>query len=107
MVHDSTEGMSLIPTHLITLYNVQQSIPTILFNAYFYVDGDTLYSEEGTTQGDPLALAFYALATVSLIQKLTEPATQVHMQYAHDATICGKISALHTGWDQVPHWVLA
>ena len=49
---------------------------TILVNRYrypasLYVDGDALYSEEGTTQGDPLAMPFYALANVPLIQKLT------------------------------------
>ena len=55
------------------LYNTQRlclSFSTILINTYrspacLYVDGDVLYSEEGTTQGDPLAMLFYALATVT------------------------------------------
>jgi len=32
------------------------------------VDGDVLYSNEGTIQGDPLAMPFYVLATISLCE---------------------------------------
>ena len=67
------------------------------------MDGDVLYSEEGTTQGDPLAI--YALATVHLIKKLTAPVTQVW--YADDAAACGKISDLRAWWDQVSSLVPA
>ena len=81
---------SILLTEL-ALYNIERSCPsfsTILINAYWhpaclYVDGDVVYSEEETAQGDPLAMPFYALATVSLIQKLTAPVTQVW--YADDA----------------------
>ena len=84
----------------VALHNIQHLCPsfsTILINTYrhpacLYVDGDILYSEEGTTQGDPLAMPFYALATVPLIQKLTTCVTEVW--YADDAAACGKISAL-------------
>ena len=63
------------------------------------MDGDVLYPEERTTQGDPLAIPFNALATVSLIKKLTAPVTQVW--YADDAATFGKISDLRAWWDQV------
>jgi len=43
-----------------------------------------------------LAMPFYALATVPLIQKLTASVTQVW--YADDAAACGKIS---TQWNQM------
>ena len=112
---DDTEGMLLIDAtnafnsvnSAVALYNIQRLCPsfsTILINTYrhpacLFVDGDVLYSEEGTTQGDPLTMPFYALATVPLIQKLTAPVTQVW--YADDAAACGKISALRMRWDQV------
>ena len=34
------------------------------------VDGDVLYSSEGSTQGDPLAMPMYPFATIPLIRKL-------------------------------------
>ena len=44
------------------------TIAALLINTYkgaaeLFVDSETLYSHEGTTQGDPLAMAFDALAT--------------------------------------------
>ena len=44
-------------------------------------------------------MAFYALAIVPLIQKLTAQVTQVW--YADDAAACGKVSDLRMWWDQV------
>jgi len=37
---------------------------------YLFISGDVLLSEEGTTQGDPFAMPFYALATIPLLQRL-------------------------------------
>ena len=60
----------------VALYNVSLLCPplaanlvnTYRANAMLFVDGATLFSCEGTTQGDPLALVFYALATLPLIE---------------------------------------
>jgi len=105
---DDTEAMLLIDAsnafnslnRVVALYNIQHLTMctlffTILINILcdYIVDGDVLYSEEGTAQGDPLAMPFYALATVPLIQKFTAPVTQVW--YADDASACGKVSALN------------
>ena len=65
---------------------------TVLINTYRSpaADGDFLYSDEGTTQGDPLSLPFYALATLPLIRKLSQSVVQAW--YADDACVCGKLN---------------
>ena len=80
------------------LHNIQHLCPsfsTILINIYredvnLYVGGSTLLSEEGTTQGDPLAMLMYALGTIPLINHLSGIGTQVW--YADDATVCERLS---------------
>ena len=60
------------------LHNVQYicpSISTALANTYrvpsdLLADSVSLSSEEGTTQADPFAIPFYALATIPLIRQL-------------------------------------
>ena len=73
-------------------------ISRILINCYrtsahLYIGGLTLYSEEGTTQGDSLAMATFALATVPLIQGVAiSGATQAW--FADDAASGGKLPNL-------------
>ena len=84
------------------LHNIRHvcpSLATILINTYrapsdLFIDGDVLLSQEGTTQGDPLAMPFYALATVPLIKRLTSFVKQTW--YADDAAATGKIDDLRT-----------
>ena len=91
----------------VALQNIQHLCPvfsTVLINTYcspaaLFVDGDVLYSNEGTTQGDPLAMPFYALATLPLICKLSKSVVQAW--YADDAYACGELHDLHLWWDQV------
>ena len=54
-------------------------------------------SEEGTTQGDPLAMPMYALATLPLIERLPGEVAQVW--YADDACAVGSITQLRKWWE--------
>ncbi len=88
----------------VALNNIKTTCPalaTILTNNYreptmLYMEGDHILSQEGTTQGDPLAMPMYALASISLIKKLGGNVTQ--QWYADDAAAVGKLSELHTWW---------
>ena len=63
----------------------------VLVNTYrghveLFVNGQTVYSREGTTQGDPLSLVFYALATTPLIKACRVQGLSGEVWYADDAT---------------------
>ena len=64
-----------------------------------YINGDILYSNEGTTQRDPLAMPFYALAIIPLIQRLPDMVKQAW--YVDDASACGAFHGLRIWWDQL------
>ena len=89
------------------LHNIRficPSLSTVLINCYraptqLFVDGYSLLSQEGTTQGDPLAMPMYTLATVPLIKSLPDSVTQVW--YADDATALGTVSHLQAWWDAI------
>ena len=90
------------------LRNIQHLCPSlskVLINTYrekaqLFIDGETLLSQEGTTQGDPLAMAMYAIAVTPLIKDLEDKSVK-QVWYADDATACGKISNLKTWWDEI------
>ena len=80
-------------------------INTYRHNPKLFVGGETLLSQEGTTQGDPLAMAMYAIAiaigTLPLIHRLDQITKQVW--YAGDATAGGRLHHLHvhSWWTQL------
>ena len=83
------------------LRNIQQLCPPlsrIIINTYqddpqLFIDGSTLYSKDGTTQGDSLALAMYAIAITPLIH-LLEGRGIKQVWYADDAAAGGSFKAL-------------
>ena len=80
------------------------AISTVLINTYrepseLFIDGEVILSQEGTTQGDPLAMPMYAVATLPLIKRLPKSVTQVW--YADDASALGTISDLQEWWNEL------
>ena len=66
-----------------------------------FIDGENLLSQEGTTQGDPLAMAImamYAIAVNPQIHRLKHDTTK-QICFADDATAGGKLNNLREWWD--------
>ena len=109
---DETEAVLLVDANnafnslnrSVALLNIRFTCPplaTTLINTYrahteLFVENEVIWSQEGTTQGDPLAMAFYALSTLPLIEKL--PST-TQVWYADDASASGTVDDLKTWWD--------
>ena len=91
----------------LALANISTLCPVfsrILINTYrsdakLFVGGETILSQEGTTEGDPLAMAMYALALVPMIAKLSNVVKQIW--YADDAVAAGLLTDLRTWWDML------
>ena len=89
------------------LLNIQKRCPSlakVLINTYRYnpqlfVDGEVLLSQEGTTQGGPLAMAMYAIGILPLIHQLSQSVQQVW--YADDASAGGSLHHLQGWWNQL------
>ena len=110
---DGVEGILLVDAcnafnnlnRQMALRNIQiicPAIATILLNIYrnnasLFIDGETIHSCEGTTQGDPLAMYMYALASLPLIESL--PAEVQQIWFADDAGGGGKLKDLKRWWE--------
>ena len=90
-----------------TLLNAMEICPSlapILINtyrnpSYLFVGGQCLLSKEGTTQGDPLAMAMYAIGTTPLINSLNGIARQVW--YADDSAAGSTVENIKQWWDKL------
>ena len=111
---EATEGVLLIDAknafnslnRAATLHNIRVLCPSIapaLINIYrssadLFVGGECILSQEVTTQGDPLAMAMYALEILLLIRAVSlQGANQAW--YADDATAGGNLTHLRSWWD--------
>ena len=61
-----------------------------------------LTSQEGTTQGDPLAMTMFALASVPLINAV-KVQTSTQVWFADDASAGGRLRRLREWWDALLH----
>ena len=73
---------------LLNMFHLCPPLATILTNTYrsashLFIDGSSLLSQEGTTQGDPLAMPMYAISITPVIRQLMGLTRQVW--YADDA----------------------
>ena len=81
----------IIATYAINTYR----LPTRLF----IVGGQELKSSEGTTQGDPLSMAIYAISLQPLITRLHLTSSTKQCWFADDASGAGMATELRKWWD--------
>ena len=112
---DNTEAMLFVDAsnafnqlnRKVTLFNSRTVCPSLapsIINTYripsnLYVGGESIVSAEGTTQGDPLGLAIYAIGTQPLIQRLSGGAKQVW--YADDSSAGARLDQLKEWWTEL------
>ena len=61
-----------------------------------------IIAEEGTTQGDPIAMAMYALGLSALLEEIKYETTEIkNVAFADDLTGAGKIEKLKAWWDLI------
>ena len=79
MLVDATNAFNSL-NHQVALRNIMTLCPTlatILINTYrvnidLCIDGESILSQEGVTQGGPLSIAMYAISTIPLIRQLSQ-----------------------------------
>ena len=81
--------------HCSSHYNTYRTDPQLC------IDGEVIYSQEGTTQGDLLAMAMYAIAMLPLIHHLVESASVRLVWFAGDATAGGQLHHVKEWWDKL------
>ena len=70
----------------------------------FIKGGKEITSVEGTTQGDPIAMAMYALGILPLLQHnidITKGEKTKRIAYADDFTGIGTLQELKQWWDDI------
>ena len=104
---DATDAFNSLNRNLalLNIQNLCPSLATILINCYrlevpLSIDGEILFSSEGTTQGDPLAMVMYAVGILPLIRRLNQ-LTVSQVLYADDAAAIGQLQHLHQWWDEL------
>ena len=91
-------------TALRNIHQLWLALSKDLINTYredvqLFIDGEVLLSQESTTQGDPLAMAMYAIAITPLIHRLEDRVTK-QVWYV-DTTVGGSFNHLKAWWDRI------
>ena len=103
---DATNAFNSLNRY-VALHNMQYILPQfaiVLINTYrkparlIIGDGKEILSKEGTTQGDNLAMFFYALSTYLMQTNLRNNKNVKQVWLADDATGAGKIIPLKEWW---------
>ena len=106
---DAKNAFNLLNRKL-ALKNIEKTCPSLLTaikNSYsntskLFNNKKIIYTQKGTTQGDPVALATYGLAIIPLIKLLSvDNATQ--KWYADDGNTVGNLSNLKTVLNKLYH----
>ena len=114
---DSTAGVLLVDASnafnslnsSVAVQNIKHLCPilaTFSINCYqdpcdLFVGGTSIKFQEGTTQGDPLAMPLYSMATIPLIKELSSRSDTTQAWYADDSAAMGTIANIHTWWETV------
>lgn len=77
---------------LVNLYRMESSL---------FIGKDTLLSKEATTQGDPLAMVMYAVASMPIVNELSSIPDVKQLWYADDATGMGSLNGPRNWWDKI------
>ena len=91
--------------HNIHVHTLCPPLATILTNTYrnsshLFIDRETLLSQEGTTQGDPLAMAMYAIGILPLMDHVQNDGLK-QVWFADDAAAGGKLHGAHSWWTEL------
>ena len=113
---DATNAFNSL-NRAVMLHNIKIICPQIAVyveNCYgkparlFVLGGAEILSSEGTTQGDPIAMAIYALGILPLMWtvrnaclEVNGQGTLIHVAYADDLTGCGSLILLRLWFDQL------
>ena len=105
---DATNAFNCLNRNVM-LHNIKIICPVISIfvnNCYqthirlFIVGGKEIYSQEGTTQGDPSSMAIYALGILPLITGISTEGVK-HVAFADDLSGAGKLDRLRQWWQKV------
>ena len=117
--HDATDAVLLIDAsnafnrmnRMAALHNIRiicPKIATFIINTYrmparlFIAGGGEITSREGTTQGDPLAMPWYSVNTVIIINQLRIQHPDISQVWlADDAAAAGKLKPLFEWYNEL------